>query len=185
MATTPSSPAPSNRENQSRATAGLVVVGVRWMGGRAFPSASCSCVRRVAKRLVPQVVIAECQQVEGHEGRGRGPGEKPHTGLRRMYPLGQRIEVETGWSGDDDLAVEDTTIRNLSQQRLDQFGEVPVERLLVATPQHDVRPVSKDDAAKPVPLRFVEEPLADRELAHQLGQHGRHRWGHGSERCTP
>ena len=49
-----------------------------------------------------------------------------------MDPLGQGIEIETGRSGDHDLAIEDAAIRHIGQQGVDQLGEVPGERLLVA-----------------------------------------------------
>ena len=76
-----------------------------------------------------------------------------------MDALGQRVEVEALGPGDDDFAVEHAAVRQLAEERLDQFGEVTRQWLLVAAAQLDVASVTEDDAAEAVPLRLVEEPI--------------------------
>src|SRR5207302_11189340 len=55
---------------------------------------------------------------------------------------------------------------------LDQLGKVAVHGLLVAAAEHDVVAVAEGDAAEAVPLGLVEEAIALRQLARELGQHG-------------
>ena len=96
-----------------------------------------------------------------------------------MDALAQGIEVEPGRSGDDDLPVDDAAVGQVLQQRPPQLGKVAVQRLLVATAEHDVAAVPEDDAPEPVPFGFVGEPVLLGKLTDQLGQHGRDRRCHG------
>ena len=70
-----------------------------------------------------------------------------------------------------------TTARSGSAARsgLEDLGEVPVERALVAAAELDLVAVAEHDAAEPVPLRLVGPSAARRELAGQLRQHRRDR----------
>ena len=83
LAITPSSPAPSNRSNQSAAWARSRVAGVRWIGGAGSPRTASSRARRSACGTARQVLVAEGEQVPGDEARRRlarpasGPATRP------------------------------------------------------------------------------------------------------------
>ena len=67
----------------------------------------------------------------------------------------QRVEVETAFVRDDELAVEHDPIGQLFEQRLAQLGEVAQQRLLVARLEIEVVAVAEHDATEAVPLRLV------------------------------
>ena len=92
----------------------------------------------------------------------------------------QQFEIElVAILRDDDLAVEHAAVGQLSLERRKEFGEVAVERLLVATLDEDFVAIAKDERAEAVPLRFEDPLFARRELAHVLGEHGQHGRVHG------
>jgi hypothetical protein len=64
-------------------------------------------------------------------------------------------------SNDDDLAVEDTPIWDVVAQRRNELGEVPRERLFIATAELDMIAITKNYAAKAIPLGFVNQPACD------------------------
>ena len=80
---TPSSPAPSKRENQSRATAGLLVAGVRWIGRFGVAEGLFQGEAPGDERLALQVVVAQSQEVEGDEGGRCRLGEERRPARRR------------------------------------------------------------------------------------------------------
>ena len=94
-----------------------------------------------------------------------------------MQPQLQRLEVEPTVLLDDDLAVDDASRRECLLCGLDDVREVARQRPFVARPKLDLVTVAKDDAAKAIPLRFVEHPtrhvvrlwhLLDRFREHRL-----------------
>ena len=130
---TPSSPAPSNRWNQSSARARSVVAGVRWTGGASTPaSAASSRARRSPWGVARRSLVAEREQVPGDERRRRLGGEHLDPRRRRVDPEQQRLELELAVARDDDLAVEDAALRQRGLERLRELREVAVERLEVA-----------------------------------------------------
>ncbi len=178
MAITPSSPAPSKRANQSRATSGAPVR--REVDGR-FGVAERRLQRETSgdEWFALEILVAQCQKIEGDEGGRRRLGQQRDARGGGVDALGQGIEIEPRRSGDDDLSIDDTAVRQVFEQRAAQLGEVTVQRLFVATAEHDIAPVSKDDATEPVPLGLVGEPFLLGKLTDQLGQHGGHRRCHG------
>ena len=132
MAITPSSPAPSKRLNQSAAVARSVVAGVRWIGGFAPREALLEQRAPLAERHVAQVAVAVAEQIEEDDRRRDLRRQQLHARRRRVNALLQHLEVERPSRDDDDLAVEDAALGQLGAQRLDQLGEVAVERLFVA-----------------------------------------------------
>src|ERR1035438_1879864 len=104
-----------------------------------------------------------------------------------MDPLGQRIEVEPGRAGDDDLTVEDAAVGQVGPQRIHQLGEVPSQRLFVAAAQYHVVPVPEDDPPEAVPLGLVVQTFPFRQFTGQLGQHRCHRRhdGENHDRIVP
>ena len=67
----------------------------------------------------------------------------------------------------------------LRAQRLEQLGEVAVQRFFVAALDQDLVAVAKDERAKPVPLGFEDPVPAGRQFTDALGQHRQERRVHG------
>src|SRR4051812_11139733 len=124
------------------------------------------------ERMVEEILVAEGEEVEGDVGGGSLRGEQLHPRGSRMDAQQERLELQAGGSGDDDLAVEDAALRDLAGERLDQLREVPVERLQLAALQIDLALVAENEAAKPIPLRLVEKAVAGRKVLGELGEHG-------------
>ena len=130
----------------------------------------------VCERLVREIVVAEREQVEGDEAGGGLAGEQRHPAGGGMDALLERPEVEPAVAGDDDLAVDHATLRQVAPDGLDHLGEVARHRPLLAAADLDLVAVAEHDRAEAVPLRLVE--LAGRDRGHGLGQHRRDRRQH-------
>ena len=91
----------------------------------------------------------------------------------------QGIEVEAARRGDDDLAVNDAVVREARQQRVVQLGKIPIERPQVAALDEHLAAAAKDNGAKAVPLRLVQERAAGRQRVRELGEHRLDRRGDG------
>ena len=87
----------------------------------------------------------------------------------------QGFELETRGARDHDLTIEHAVLRQLRLQRVDQLGEIAIERPLVPTLNEDLVDLAKDERAKTVPLRLENPSLARRELTHSLGEHRKNR----------
>src|SRR4051794_41098421 len=138
LATTPSSPAPSNVENHSRASAMSAVERVTCTralapargstsrpprapdrrglrsaapGGRRPGGARAEPLPALAERAGHEVVVAEGEQVEGDQGRRRLARQQVDPAGRGVDAQLQRLEVEPVAAGDHDLAVEDAPPR--------------------------------------------------------------------------
>ena len=131
-----------------------------------------------------QRLVAQGEQVEGDQhGRGLG-GQEVHPGGGRVDALEEGLEVEAGPAGDDDLAVDHATRRQLGPGRLHHLGEVAGQRPLLAAAQLDLVAVAEDHAAEPVPLGLVQHPLG--QDRHRFGQHdgsGHHGQVHAPRWC--
>src|SRR5207249_4715967 len=77
--------------------------------------------------------VALAEQVEEHHRSRHLPRQLLHARRRRVQPELQRLEVEPRLTSDHDLAVEHTSLGQLGLQWSDELGEIPLERLLVAT----------------------------------------------------
>ena len=90
-----------------------------------------------------------------------------------MDALQQRVEVETVAvrRRHHDLAIDHALVCQRRLQRLDQLGEVPGERPLVAARELDTVAVAEHDAAEAVPFRLVVPSVADGNLVSGLRQH--------------
>ena len=64
----------------------------------------------LGERRLPQVFIAQREQVPRHERRRRLRGQQPDPRSGGMDAQQQRLEVEAAGADDDDLAVEDTPL---------------------------------------------------------------------------
>ena len=94
-----------------------------------------------------------------------------------MDALQQRIEVESGLTGNEHFAVDDASLGKVRLHRGDHLGEVAREWTFVATAELDLVAVAEHDAAEAVPLRLVEPAVALRQLVGRLREHrrdGRH-----------
>ena len=136
------------------------------------------CAPPLRKRHGAQVELVECQQVEGHQ-RGRCLRRQPFdAAFRRVDPVAQHIEVQTVEGEHDQLAVDDASLRQLGQDRIDQLWEVTGQRLLPSRCQLHLIAVSKHQAAVAVPLGLVQQPLGLGHGRGGLGQHRLDRWHH-------
>jgi hypothetical protein len=143
------------------------VAGVTWTGGASATTRS-SRARRAA---LAEVLVAVGEQVEGDEagrGLGRELGDAAGGGVD---PQRQEVEVEPVGRGDHELAVDDGARGQRGLERLDDLGEVAVQRPLVAAAELDLVAVPEDDAAEPVPLWLVRVAGPVRQLAGKGGQH--------------
>ena len=156
-----------------------VVAGVRWIGACASASACSSSGAALAERPPGEVVVAQRQQVEGHELRRRLDRQLLHPARRRVDALAEQVEVEAVLARPhhDDLAVDDAPVGQVGQRGLDDLGEVAGHRLLVAAADLDQVAGAEDDRAEAVPLRLEADVLAleGRDALDRLGEHRRHR----------
>ena len=76
-----------------------------------------------------------------------------------MHAKLQGIEIEAMAGGNHNLPIEDAARRQLREQVLDQFGEIAVQRLLVAALDQHFVVVAEDQRAESVPLR-LEDPAS-------------------------
>src|SRR5262245_42125210 len=88
----------------------------------------------------------------------------------------QRVEIETAWCGDDDLAIDHAVVGKMQQQRLVQLGKIAIERTQISALNVDVTAPAEHDGAKAVPLRLVEKRAAGRQRLSQLRQHRLDGW---------
>ena len=126
-------------------------------------------------------LVAEGEQVEGHEAGRRLLGQHVDPGLGRVDPLLQHLELEPVADGDEHLAVEHHPLRQLPLDRLDQLGEVARQRLGVAAGQLHLVAVAEHDAPEPVPLRLEDQPVVLGRIGdplHRLGEHRLDGWHH-------
>ena len=95
-----------------------------------------------------------------------------------MDPLEQRIEVEATPAGvrDDDLTVDDATLRQRRAQRIEQLGKVAAERSQFAALQLDPVSIAEDETTEPVPLRLEQPAIAVGDRSGEFRQHGLNRW---------
>ena len=88
-----------------------------------------------------------------------------------MEPHLERVEIEPSRRGDHDLAVEDRAGRQAGQEGVVQLWKVAIERPQVAALDEDLVRAAKDDGAKAVPFRLVEERVAGREIRGDFREH--------------
>jgi hypothetical protein len=131
----------------------------------------------LAEGAAHQVLVAEGEDVEGDQGRRRLAAEQRDPARGRVDAQLQGLEVEPVAAGHDDLAVEHAALRRVGEHRLDDLGEVPRHRALVAGAEQHLVAVAEDDRAEAVPLRLDVADVGD--LRHGLGEHRRDRRHHG------
>ena len=179
LAMTPSRPAPSKRWNQSAATARSRVAGVRCSGGVAPREQRLERARGARANGTPRrsrspsqsrsknttdAGISLRQQLHARRGRDGGAAAAPRSRARR------RCAITISPSSTQRCG-------QLRQQRLDQLGEVAVERLLVAALDQDLVAVAEDERAKAVPLGLEDPAVPGGQLADALGEHRQDRAG--------
>jgi hypothetical protein len=74
-----------------------------------------------------------------------------------MYAQRQGIEVQNAIPRDDNLTVQDTSLRQLLEQRFAQFWEVAIKRLAIAALDEQIFAIAEYDRAKAIPFR-LESP---------------------------
>ena len=126
-----------------------------------------------------EVIVVLGEQVEDDEAGRRLLGQQPDPAGRGVQAQLQRLEVQGAALRVDehDLAVDDAALGQVRADRLDDLGEVPRHRPLVAAADLDLVAVPEDDRTEPVPLRLVELPR--RYAGADLGQHRLDRRHHG------
>ena len=103
---------------------------------------------------------------------GISADEPAHATLGGVKAHLHGVEVERAVALDDDLAVERRAGRQALPEWL-QLGEVAKQRALVPAPETQLAVEVLEHAAKSVPLGLVLPALTGRELADELGLHGR------------
>src|SRR5258706_14373507 len=83
----------------------------------------------------------------------------------------QRLELQGFADRDDDLAVEHAALGELRLERIDQLGEIAIERLLIPALDEDLVAVTEEQRAKAGPLGFEDPAFAGWQLADTLGEH--------------
>ena len=104
---TPSSPAPSKRRNQSSRERAIARRRGEVHRRRRAREHALEPLAPHRERRVAQVLVAEREQVPGHERGRRLRGEQLHARRGGMDAQEQRLEVEPAGADDDDLAVDD------------------------------------------------------------------------------
>ncbi len=79
------------------------------------------------KRFAAEIAVAFAKQIEEHDRRGNFLRQHLHPRCGRMNAKLQRFEIEAAGVCDDDLTVEDASIRPLRTQRDEQFGKVSIQ----------------------------------------------------------
>src|SRR4051812_33990562 len=123
------------------------------------------------ERRLAQIVVAVREEVPRYERCRRLLGQQLHARGGRMDAQEERFEVEPRGADDDDLAVDDAALRQVGEQRLDELGEVAVQRLEVAALQQELVAVAKDQRAEAVPLRLELPAVALRQAVGGGGEH--------------
>ncbi len=126
--------------------------------------------------LAGEVLVAEGQQVEGHEAGRRLRRQAVDAGLGGVDALLELVELEALGADQHDLAVDHAAVGQLGQQRRQQLGEVAGEGALVAAAQLDLVAVLEHDAAEAVPLGLEGVvPVGQLvDAGHRLGEHRLH-----------
>jgi hypothetical protein len=151
---------------------GAIVGGRSEMDRRIGPlEQRLECSTPLAEGSAAEVAISLAEQVEEHHRCGSFAGQLRHARRRGMEAKLERLEVETSVAHDDDLSVQHAALRELCLQRIDELGEVALERLLVATLDEDLIAVTEDQRTEPVPLGLEDPPGADGKLGDALGEH--------------
>ena len=154
---TPSSPAPSKRRNQSARRARSVVAGVRCSGGVAEASSASSCSRR-SWNGSPRRSRSPTQAGPRRRSRPASAGPAASPAMRRDGAAAAAPRSRAARPSAMTISPSSTQRGGqLRAQRLDELGEVAVERLLVAALDEDLVAVAEDQHAKAVPLR-LEDP---------------------------
>ena len=126
------------------------------------------------ERLVDQRLVAEREQVEGHEAGRRLLRQHPHPRVGGVDPLLQPLELEPVADAHEDLAVDDAALGQRRLHRLDHLGEVAGQRLGVAAGQLDLVPVAEHEGPEPVPLGLEQQAAVlggVGDALHGLGEH--------------
>src|SRR5580700_3654246 len=114
------------------------------------------------ERFASPIAISLAQEVEKDDRCRTLPGKQFHPRGSWMNPKLQFLEVEPIVLCDNDFAVENASSGQLRIQRLEQLRKVSIQRFRIAALNKDFAPVTEDQCAKPVPLRFEDPILARR-----------------------
>ncbi len=87
----------------------------------------------------------------------------------------QFVEIERAVLSDDDFAIGDIACGKIVPQGFEQFGEIAVERFLVAALNQNFLSIAEDDCAEAVPLWLINPILTRGQFFDSLGEHGQNR----------
>lgn len=79
-----------------------------------------------------------------------------------MKPELELIEIEPIIFNDNDFAVEHAASGKGRSERIEQFGEIAIERFFIAALDNDLVPIAKDERTKSVPLGLKNPAAAGR-----------------------
>jgi hypothetical protein len=89
-----------------------------------------------------------------------------------MNPKLERVKVKTGSTRNDYLTIQDTGVRQLRVQGLQQFRKVAIERFTVPTLNQDLVAISEDDSSETIPLRLKDPTATGWYIGHSFRKHG-------------
>jgi hypothetical protein len=96
-----------------------------------------------------------------------------------MQPQLQLIEIEAVIVGDHDFPIQHALQRQGRPQGIQQFGKVPVQRLLVTALNENLVPIAENKRPEAVPLGLKDPVVAGRQLLNPFGEHRQHWRIHG------
>src|SRR5215813_7154899 len=88
-----------------------------------------------------------------------------------MKPQLERIEVQAGLSDNHDLSIENAALGSLRKHHLDNFGEIAIQRFIVAALDQNLIAVAKDQGSKSIPFGLVDPVAFDGQFLDSLGEH--------------
>jgi hypothetical protein len=140
----------------------------RWCGvdQQLFEAGAPLALRKRAK-----IRAVGGEQIERDEFCGHFRGQLRDARGRGMQTQLQRVEVEPLARDDYNLAVDHTPIWEPREESVVELGEVAVERTQIAALNEHFGLASKHDRAKAVPLRLVEQAIADWKGVGQFREH--------------
>jgi hypothetical protein len=131
------------------------------------------------KRFTAKIARSRSENIEKNDSRWSLLRKKPNPRGSRMQSQLQPIEIEAVIMSDHDFSIQHALRRQSRKQRVDQFGKVPVQRLLVAALNENLSPVAENERPKAIPLGLKDPVVAGRQFRNPFGKHRQHRRIHG------
>ena len=172
LATTPSSPAPSNRSNQSAAGARSRVAGVRWTGGSTRPRPVSSRARRSAWGTARRSSSPSARRSQATKHAGDSSASMFTRDAAGWIRSSSASNSSAPSRGDHDLAVEDAALGQRGSKRSGQLRESSGPAASGrGTGCRTSSPSRKTIARKPSHLGSYSQPSSVGKSVDGLGQH--------------